>query len=1090
MTDAQSSHPSLDQLAAFDLGRLRPEEWSELERHVAQCEVCCRKLEALPDDPLVALLRASAGTVGLTPPARLLGTDWKSILPKPADTIDLDIARRDTPSSPVAPAGPEVPAELTDHPRYRILGLLGAGGMGAVFKAEHRLMERVIVLKVIHKHLTDKPAAGERFRLEVKAAARLSHPNIVTAHDADQAGDLHFLVMEFVEGTSLDRLVAEQGPLPVAQACAYARQAALGLQHAFERGMVHRDIKPANLIRTPEGTIKILDFGLARFVSESTSGGVLTEPGAVVGTPDYMAPEQALDPRQADIRADIYGLGCTLYHLLAGRPPFPEGTLLQKLLAHQERTPRPLAELRGDVPVRLVAVLERMLAKDAAQRYQTPAEVATALAPFAQTTEVPGAEPTRDVPSRSTGQAHARPERQVSRLRRFRRRPWQMVTAVALLATVAGLLGLASWRLVRDTGSPGEARREVTALAGPPAQLAAGELRRLGGQTGPFTSVAFSSDGRQALVAGADHTVRLWDLEEGKELGRLPGHTDTVLSLAFSPDRHQALSGGQDRTVSVWDLAGQRRLATLEGHVGPVRGVTFTWDNRHAFSAGDDSKLVLWDTRERRLKDSLSGNGYAVHGLALEKMGQFAALGCSDKLLRVCDVDPKGWRPVRSYAGHGDAVTCVTWSRDMRYLLSGSADGTVRLWRGTTDRQLCRFAGHTGAVRSVALSADQHGALSGGEDGTVRLWDVAAIQERACFRGHEGTVLAVGFLADGRQAVSGSADGTLRFWQLPPPPEPARKPPEHTERVGAVAITPDGKLMAVARGDETVALWDIAVDKEPVVSTERAVLKGHAMTVLAVAITADGKTVASTGWDKTIKLWEVRTGRERATLRGHAAEVRSLAFTADSRTLASGGADGTVRLWDVATGSELRALEGHAGEVRAVALTADGRTLASGGEDHSVRLWDLAEGARGALAPRSILKGHTGPVNAVAFSGDGRTLISGSDDQTAVLWDMATGEQREVLRGHAGAVTAVAITTEGETVATGSADRTIQLRGAVVAGSPDGTATAGHSDAVSSLVFTADGKHLAAASRDGQVRLWPVLPSRRRIAEETGAKAR
>jgi serine/threonine protein kinase len=234
---------------------------------------------------------------------------------------------------------------LDDHPRYRILGTLGSGGTGIVFKAEHRPLERTVVLKIIHKSLTDRPKAIERFRQEAKAAARLNHPNIVEAFDAERAGDLHFLVMEYLGGRNLDELVRSKGPLPVALACEIVRQAALGLQHAHERGMVHRDLKPHNLLSTAAGQVKIVDFGFARFCSEY-SGSSLTAPGVVLGTPDYFAPEQALDARRADIRADIYGLGCTLYFLLAGRPPFPEGSPLQKLMAHQERTPPSLADLR------------------------------------------------------------------------------------------------------------------------------------------------------------------------------------------------------------------------------------------------------------------------------------------------------------------------------------------------------------------------------------------------------------------------------------------------------------------------------------------------------------------------------------------------------------------------------------------------------------------------------------------------------------------------------------------------------------------------------------------------------------------------
>src|SRR5260370_12048175 len=239
--------------------------------------------------------------------------------------------------------------------------------MGAVVKAEHRLMERGVALKIIRKDLMDRPAALERFPQEVRAAARLVHPHIVTAYDADQAGDVHFLVMEYVEGKSLDGVLGQEGPLPVDQACDWIRQAALGLQHAWEQGMVHRDIKPGNLLLTPGGQVKILDFGLARFANEATSAAGLTPEGSMIGTPDYMAPEQADAAANADIRADIYSLGCTLYHLLAGHPPLPDGSPLHKLLFHQTRQPTILTELRGDWPAALAQAVRGRPPQDPAE---------------------------------------------------------------------------------------------------------------------------------------------------------------------------------------------------------------------------------------------------------------------------------------------------------------------------------------------------------------------------------------------------------------------------------------------------------------------------------------------------------------------------------------------------------------------------------------------------------------------------------------------------------------------------------------------------------------------------------------------------
>jgi serine/threonine protein kinase len=330
-------------------------------------------------DTLLSLLQRTAPTPfptesapGATPPSEV-------------ETLPPD------PSVPAPTAG--IPPELAAHPRYRVLELLGSGGMGRVYKAEHRLMERLVALKVINRNLMDNPAAVERFRREVKTAARLSHANIVTAFDAEQAQDCHFLVMEFVEGQSLDRLVQQYGRLPVAEACDYVRQAALGLQHAWERGMVHRDIKPQNLMRTPDGQIKVLDFGLARFFTEGKTGSGLTQFGMVMGTPDYIAPEQAHDSRAADTRSDIYSLGCTFYFLLVGRVPFPDGSLLQKLMAQVEKVPTRLVQLRADVPAAVVRVVDRMMAKDPARRYQTPAEVARELTVMAF---APAAAPTAE----------------------------------------------------------------------------------------------------------------------------------------------------------------------------------------------------------------------------------------------------------------------------------------------------------------------------------------------------------------------------------------------------------------------------------------------------------------------------------------------------------------------------------------------------------------------------------------------------------------------------------------------------------------------------------------------------------------------
>ncbi|MCH7729119.1 MAG: protein kinase, partial [Planctomycetes bacterium] len=382
------NHPLRKQLLDYVEGKLDPDEAQDVETHIADCDLCGETLANIPDDTFVELLRRS------------------DAVELPADNAvernvgNLPHVTASEPTHSIAPASSatdlDLPARLQDHPRYRIVELVGRGGMGDVYKAEHKVMKRTVALKLINRELVENPQAVERFRREVCAAGQLEHPNIVTAHDAEQVGDLHFLVMEFVEGTDLDALVKEKGPLAVKTACDLIRQAAIGLQFAHESKIVHRDIKPHNLMKTGDGTLKILDFGLAALTTPAIAAEAskgegqarsgkppLTTMSTVMGTPGFISPEQAADPRSADIRSDIYSLGCTFYYLLAGRVPFADGDVMEKVKAHTNQQPEPLENVRGGIPVKVAEVVRRMMAKKPSDRFQTAAEVADSLKEFA-----------------------------------------------------------------------------------------------------------------------------------------------------------------------------------------------------------------------------------------------------------------------------------------------------------------------------------------------------------------------------------------------------------------------------------------------------------------------------------------------------------------------------------------------------------------------------------------------------------------------------------------------------------------------------------------------------------------------------------
>ena len=387
------SHPTDQTLSSYGLGKLDDASAESVHKHLEECPDCRNRVAAISPDSFLGRLRGAQGRPD-------------SPAPIGPSLAGLSMLAAGSPS-PAPVATSTLPPGLADHPDYEILRELGQGGMGVVYLAENKLMGRKEVLKVVGSQVINRRGVLDRFLGEIRHAAKLHHPNIVTAYAALRMGESLVLAMEYVEGLDLAKMVKARGPLPVANASNYAHQAALGLQHAHEHGMVHRDIKPGNLMLTRQGNravVKVLDFGLAKVSREVPADGALTSEGQMLGTPDFIAPEQSIDARNADIRADIYSLGCTLYYLLTGGPPFQGTSLYDILQAHHSRDALPLNLARPEVPVELAALVAKMMAKEPKRRFQRPEGGVQGADAVLQAGREPGVqiEP-RDLPRRAGG---------------------------------------------------------------------------------------------------------------------------------------------------------------------------------------------------------------------------------------------------------------------------------------------------------------------------------------------------------------------------------------------------------------------------------------------------------------------------------------------------------------------------------------------------------------------------------------------------------------------------------------------------------------------------------------------------------------
>jgi len=507
-------------------------------------------------------------------------------------------------------------------------------------------------------------------------------------------------------------------------------------------------------------------------------------------------------------------------------------------------------------------------------------------------------------------------------------------------------------------------------------------LRTLEGHSDSVRGVSMTPDGRRAVSASDDKSLKVWDLETGRELRTLEGHSSPVYGAAVSPDGRRAISASEDCTLKVWDLETGRELRTLEGHSASVDGVAMSPDGRRAVSASVDKTLKVWDLETGRELRTLEGHSQMVCGVAVSPDGRRAVSASADKTLKVWDLETG--RELRTLEGHSDSVNGVSVTPDGRRAVSASADKTLKVWDLETGRELLTLEGHSSVVDGVAMSSDGRRALSFSWDHTLKEWDLETGRELRTLEGHSDVVRGVAVSPDGRRAVSASDDKSLKVWDLETGRE-LHTLEGHSDSVNGVSVTPDGRRAVSASEDHTLKVWDLETGRE------LRTLEGHSKSVYGVSVTPDGRRAVSASEDHTLREWDLETGRELRILEGHGCMVCCVAVSPDGRRAVSAGCPrwsmaSALKVWDLETGRELRTLEGHSRYVLGVAVTPDGRRAVSASLDKMLRVWDLESG----VCLRT-LEGHSDCVRSVSVAPDGRRAASASDDHKVNVWDLKTG---------------------------------------------------------------------------------------------------
>ncbi|MFO0910862.1 MAG: protein kinase [Isosphaeraceae bacterium] len=1001
-------------------------------------------------------------------------------------------------------------------PGFEVLRELGRGGMGVVYEARQVRLNRPCALKMILAGPLAGPRARVRFLAEAEAVARLRHPNVVQIYSLGDHDGHPYLELEYVAGGSLADRAAGTPQVP-GEAGALIETVARAIHEAHVAGVVHRDLKPANILIAPDGTPKIADFGLAKATGVDPG---LTGTDEILGSPSYMAPEQA-DGRHGMVgpAADVYSLGAILYELLAGRPPFKGATVLETLEQVRSLDPLPPGRLIPRLDRDLETICLTCLAKLPNRRYPSALALAEDLARYREG---------KPIQARRTSLAE-------QGRKWIRRNP-----AIASLLGLVVVVTACSFAAVTAYALRAERRRSQAEAAEALARSARNEER---------AALYFQSVGRAYLewqasnqsqaeaqllqTQGHERSGWEWDYVRGvcdSDLLTLDGHGDNVSGVAYSRDGRWLVTttgawyGSRLGEIRVWDARSGTLVRTFGGRVAPIRALALHPDGRRVATASvrfnatnaEPGGVRVWDLTTGTEAGVIAGDNPEAFSIAFSPDGRLLAVGGSDGKLRLFDATTLA--PAGPVIDHGRDVTVfgVAFSPDSRKLASGARDGTLRVWdlaagkevlklrelldlrgvafspdgrwvaacsHGTTvgvwdvasGNRLALHAVHATAATALAFCPDGRWLASADVSGKVQIYDAVNPGVRATLRGQTGAVYGLAFHPEGAQLAAAGADGTVKVYDPWQGQAHRTFAASRTPAPTALAYSPDSRLLAAAgsRRDnsgiltEQVRLWD------PAAGSVRRILRGHTGGVNDVAFAPDGRAVATASLDRSIRLWDPTTGRPiGGPLTGHDGAVFRVAFDGAGQRLFSAGGDAFVRVWDVATARALDRLSGHDGAVLSLALSPAAALLASGGSDGSVRLWSLDT-----LRPVASLRAHQGAVQALAFSADGRWLASGGEDRRVQLWELATRRRMFDRASHARAITGLAFHPDGRRLASSSRDWSLRLW--EVPTGAEAFTFHGEIGEVHSVAFSPDGRQLAAGGKEGGVvKVWDAAATR------------